>query len=178
MTQNALFSSALIATLLLAGCATADRPAERPDRPDRGVRQSGTFVLPVGLFLSSLDKDSDKRVSRAELDAGITAEWAQFDRSVSAIGLSQWSIDTLGSTDAMPTFLSFDRDFNGVVSEDEFTKKMTAEFTRLDQDKDGFVSRSEMIISFAAPEGRAQSSRQDKKGQGGGREQGGRPPRR
>lgn len=129
-----------------------------------------------------MDTNSDKAISKSELNAGIATQWASFDKAPSAAYLSKWSIENLGSMDAKPTFLSFDKDFNGVVSEAEFAGQLTAEFETMDKDRNGLLTRAEMIVAFEAPMGRAQQGGQRGKGEkrGGGRGQGGgggRPPR-
>lgn len=123
-----------------------------------------------------MDTNSDRMTSRAELLAGIDQQWLELGGKTSAAYFSQWSVLNLGSTDAMPTFMSFDRDFNGVISQNEFSEQLIGIFERLDVNADSRISRSELIVSFEAPMGRAKQS-----GRSGGRpEKGGgdRPPRR
>ena len=76
----------------------------------------------------------------------------------------------------MPTFMSFDRDFNGVVSENEFASQLERDFDRLDKNRDDRLERSEMLVAFKAQEGR----KSDRGGQGERKQrgQGGRPPSR
>jgi len=136
-------------------------------------------MYPVAVLFSGMDRNGDKLISRAEVTDGVQAEWQTFQTSPSAIQFSNWSVTNLGSTDAQPSFMSFDRDFNGVISEGEFMEQMDKEFERMDKDRDGQIARSEMIIAFQAPQGRTQ----DRGGQGGregggqGGRGGGRPPR-
>eukprot|EP00919_Chromeraceae_sp_WS-2016_P079491 GHVR01188099.1.p1 GENE.GHVR01188099.1~~GHVR01188099.1.p1 ORF type:complete len:192 (+),score=10.86 GHVR01188099.1:91-666(+) len=169
----------------LSACATKpDRRGPPPDRQgdaergDRGpAKSSGTFLYPVaGLFIE-MDVNKDHVTTLREVQAGATAQWGQFGRNPSAIDFAQWSLVNLGSTDAMPTFMSFDGDFNGVITQAEFSSELEREFERLDKNKDGRLERSEMIVAFAARQGEPSS-----KGGGGGRKErgqggGGRPPR-
>lgn len=174
-------SAAMLLASVLALSACASKPDRRGPPPDRegrqggGAQSSGTFMQPVAALFSSMDINRDKRISMDELQAGSQAEWAGFAQRPSATYFAQWSIENLGSTDAMPTFMSFDRDFNGVISEAEFSSQLEREFRRLDKNADNMLDRSEMIIAFAARQG--EKSRGGGK-QGGGRGQGGgRPPR-
>lgn len=133
-------------------------------------------MQPVGGLFLSMDKNGDKMTTKAEAQTAIQAEWASFDNRPSAAYFAQWSITNLGSTDVMPTFMSFDRDFNGVVSEEEFASQLDRDFNRLDKNSDGHLERSEMLVAFEAPRGRNREQsggRDDKKKKGGGD----RPPR-
>ena len=121
-----------------------------------------------------MDTNQDKIVSTTEMKLGVQSEWASFDRKPSATYFAQWSVNTLGSTDARPTFMSFDRDFSGTITQSEFTNQLDQEFDRLDKDRDGSLQRSELIVAYAAPQGN--SSRKGG-GENKGRKGGGRPPR-
>ncbi len=171
----------LLAATTLSACATkSDRRGPPPERDgsQRQARTSGTFLQPISVLFTGMDISKDTVLSRAELTEGIEETWSSFSRNPSAVAFSQWSVKNLGSTDARPTFMDFDRDFNGVVTESEFSKQLTMEFDRLDKNKDGRVERSEMVVAFAAPQGQRKKKEnaggKPKRGQGGG---GGRPPR-
>ena len=118
------------------------------------------------------------------MEAGAKLEWSKFDTNPGAIEFSRWSLETLGSTDAQPTFISFDQDFDSVVYENEFMARIDQEFVRLDKNGDGVLDRSEMIIAFNAPtgaRGRGGQAGQGRRGNGqrgqGQRGQGQRPQR-
>lgn len=173
----------LVSAISLSACAT--KPDRRGPPSDREGRQgptksSGTFMQPTAALFTSMDSNGDKKVSTIELQTGTQAEWSRFGSRPSATYFAQWSIANLGSTDAMPTFMSFDRDFNGVVSEEEFSAQLEREFQRLDKNQDSMLERSEMTVAFEAPRG--QASRQNGGGKGGkgggqGGQGGGRPSR-
>ena len=172
-----------VLSLSLSACATkSDRRGPPPDRqeqsgkPQGPSKSSGTFMQPIAALFISMDANQDKYVSRSELQSGTASEWAQFERKPSATYFASWSIANLGSTDAMPTFMSFDRDFNGVVSENEFASQLERDFDRIDKNRDDRLERSEMLVAFKAQEGR----KSDRGGQGERKQrgQGGRPPSR
>jgi len=175
---------AMIGAIALSACASSkpdrrDRPQERAGQ-ERPQRTSGTFMQPSAVLFTAMDSNQDKRVSRAEMQAGVKAEWEKFGSNPSAIQFSKWSLETLGSTDAFPTFMSFDKDFNGVIYESEFMSGLERTFTRLDKNGDDIIERSEMIIAFNAQEGqrRQRGGQGGERGQrGGGEGGGGRPPR-
>lgn len=182
MSYRLFLTSLTIGTLALSACATKpDRrgpPSERGGQGQGPQRSAGTFVKPIGLLFATMDQNNDAVISRAELERGIQNEWSQFDRNPSGTDFAMWSITKLGSTDAYPTFMMFDRDFNSVVSEDEFSERLNVTFRQLDKNGDGNVERSEMLVSFAAPRGeKKQKGRNSGEKRGGGGGGGGRPPR-
>lgn len=162
-------------SLTLSACATKDdRRGPPKDRGDRSAkRTSGTFLQPIAVVFASMDTNDDKIVSRTEVQSGIKAEWAAFDRSPSAAYFAEWSLKNLGSTDAMPTFLSFDRDFNGVITQTEFSGQLESNFNRMDKNSDGRLERSEMLIAFNAQQGQRSRQGGEKGGGKGGRGGGG-----
>lgn len=181
------FSTAILLASAISLSACASKPDRRGPPSDqqgrKGARQSsGTFMQPTAALFTAMDANGDKKVSSSELQAGTLAEWNRFGSRPSATYFAQWSIANLGSTDAMPTFMSFDRDFNGVVSEEEFSNQLDREFKRLDKNRDGMLERSELIVAFEAPRGEASRKGGQKgggeRGQGGpGGQGGGRPSR-
>lgn len=171
------------ATLLITACASQpDRRGpdngERGDRPAQS-RQSGVFLQPISALFIAMDSNKDKATSRAEMQSGVQTEWASFETAPSAITFAQWSLINLGSTDANPGFMRFDRDFNGVVTEEEFKSEFERSFDRADKNKDGLLERSEMTVEFQAQQGRRNQGSEDGGGRGqrGGGGDGGRPPR-
>lgn len=187
---RSLMALLAVASLSLSACATkpdrrgppSDRQGQagKPSGEKRGPsKSSGTFMQPVSTLFVAMDTNQDKVLTRSELQSGTASEWAQFDRNPSATYFAQWSLKTLGSTDAMPTFMSFDRDFNGVIIEDEFSAQLERDFQRLDKNGDGRLERSEMIVAFQAQQGRRKQSggQGERKQRGGGQGGGGRPQR-
>lgn len=178
MTYLSLFSAKTgicliaIAGLSLSACASKPKRGGPPQDGARGpAKTSGTFARPIGFLFSDMDMDGNAVITRAELSEGIAAEWSTFDNNPGGAVFNQWALRKLGSTDAMPTFMAFDDDFNGVITKSEFEHRLNDEFTRLDKNSDGRVTRSELIQSVAAPQGRAQQERV--RGEGGGRGKGG-----
>jgi len=170
------------ASLSLTACATKpERRGPPTDKKggDRPARTSGTFLQPIAIVFAGMDKDGNKLISRAELKDGTIAEWSTFNQRPSAAYFAQWSLKNLGSTDAMPTFMSFDRDFNGVITANEFSEQFESAFQRMDKNNDGQLERSEMLIAFNAPQGQRSGRGGEKSGGKGGRggKGGGRPPR-
>lgn len=185
---NSLTSgSAIIAlcALTLAGCASQPERGDRRGGPqsDRGGSyQGGIIARPLAILLTSMDANGDYLVSGDELSDGLDKEWMNLTGGVSgpvsALDLGDWAKEVLGSAEAMPSSISFDRDLNGQITELEFLDRLRAEFRTLDKDDDGHVSRAEMVSRLPAPniQGQQQGGRQGRGGGGGGRGEG--PPRR
>jgi len=176
----------VVLPVLLSACANT--PERRgPENRERGeqTRQnrpqtSGTFVRPISLLFADMAMNGDKRLSLSELEAGVEKEWSTFERAPSAMYFANWSSKALGSTDAAPTLMMFDKDLNGVVSKPEFSALLAERFTRFDKNKDDIVDRSELIVAFEAPQGqrsRGGPSSGEGRGKRGGAGGGVRPPR-
>ncbi|MEP6343737.1 MAG: hypothetical protein ABJ275_10515 [Maricaulaceae bacterium] len=164
--------------MMVSACASQpeQRGSDRGERAERGergpraqARGSGTFMQPVAALFIGMDSNQDKIISRAELESGVSNEWSSFDRNPSATYFALWSENTLGSTDALPNFLSFDKDFSGVISKDEFSDQLTTHFNGMDKNKDGNLGRSEMIVAFQARSGNSRGNGAEGGGRGGNR---------
>lgn len=157
----------------LAACASG---------PKRGGSQGGSSQIsavsthPVGLYFVGHDENDDGVTSRAELDAGIKKDWAKFDRNPSATQFQSWTTKVFGSSSAMPTFLSFDSNMNGVITESEFETRLVGEFNRLDKNGDGKIERSELIFNVRQRSTEERSQR-ERGGEGRPSRGEGRPPR-
>jgi len=114
--KNASTILFIVTGFTLSACATKsdrDRPPRGGDRAEKPARSSGTFLHPAAFLFADMDSNKDKVTSREEMETGIETEWAVFGRNPSATIFANWSRRNLGSTDAKPTFMNFDRDFNG-----------------------------------------------------------------
>lgn len=155
---------------------------DRPNPRESLAELRGTIqARPVSLLFTGMDTDFNKAVSRAELSAGIDREWKamqpSFSQKVSAIKFSRWAEQTLGSTEALPSRLSFDSDLDNQITKDEFSARLIASFDALDGDDDAMLSRAELV--FTAPRGGRIDDRREERAERGGRDQTGqRPPRR
>lgn len=112
-------------------------------------------ALPIALMFTAMDTNRDKRVTRAEARTGIEADWQSLSPSITnkigAFKIQDWAEQTLGSKDARPSRLSFDRNLDNQVSGDEFSERLLAAFDKLDSDKDGALSRAELVF-ISAPQ--------------------------
>ncbi|MEM9178193.1 MAG: signal transduction protein [Pseudomonadota bacterium] len=177
MKHHKMLSAFALATLLISACANG--PDRRPPRGgDRGGEQSsfeGYAAKPVTLLFVSMDQNNDARISSDELLRGIDREWDLLTsrHPIGALEYGEWSAATLGSSDALPSFISFDRDLDGSLSELEFGDRLRAEFADLDKNSDGLLDRSELIFRISRPARQQQGGQQGRGGQEGRRP----PPR-
>jgi len=152
----------LVPTMMLATalvlCPGGPAQARRDPLPYRPTTPT-IFVLPVAMAIAGFDSDGDTRVTRAEFDAGVAREWrradANGDGNVGAIEHGSWAERTLGSQGALPGLLDLDTDDDDRISRDEFVHFFAQRFAALDKDKDGVLSRSELISLRVDPVGPA-----------------------
>ena len=160
MTRPTLFALPIfiLAAAGLTACASSPKPS--------GNQIAAVSTHPVGLYFVGLDANDDGLTSLAELDAGIKADFAKFGGNPSATQFQGWTTDAFGSSAAMPTFLSFDSNLDGVVSAAEFKTRLVGEFNRLDKNGDGNIARSELIFNVQQ---RQRGPRADLEREDGGR---------
>ncbi len=140
-------------------------------------RKSGRVIIePISLFFASSDRDGDAIVTEPELGIAIQNELENMGGKMRPLQFMDWSLKTLGSSDISPRFLSFDTNFDSVISESEFSARLRAEFSRLDKNEDGQLERSEMIRSLR--DGKRQSRGGNAQGRDGGEGPEGREGRR
>lgn len=177
--------ASLIGAIVLAGCASgSDRPqdGDRQGGPGAAAEFSGMASRPISLLFSDFDTNSDRLVTGDELIAGIELEWAGIEKTgaITPISFKSWQAAALGSEEAFPAFLSFDRNLNSELSAEEFEEGIRQEFIKMDRDADGVLTRAELTFRIRRPQrGQARGQQQGGRGQGqGGRGGGGRggPP--
>lgn len=179
MTEIKVLGTLLLAGIIISGCTNG--PDKRPPRGgDRGgggqASYEGYAAKPVALLFASMDHDQDGVLDGADLRVGIAREWTRLSTSsaIGALEYGAWAEMALGSPDALPSFISFDRDLNGRLSELEFDDRLRAEFSEFDKNSDGLLDRSELIFRVTRPS----RGEQGRGGQGRGGQDGRRPPPR
>ena len=147
----------LLAVLTLAACASQPEPSGPRSAslgPTRTLQDlNGSRVaMPVGLFLTSLDTDRDTRIDLAEVRDGAAATFDASDANVDGylrpIEFEAWSRTYLGAEYTSPGRLQFDHDQDGRVSRDEFAATFDQIRTRLDGDRDGVLTRGELLVEI------------------------------
>lgn len=167
-----IFSSSLktaavgfICSAMLAACASGSQRDARSAGPADTLRSGGSVnaVRPIGLLFASMDQDGQIGLDMSELEAGIAREWTVLNAgvNVSANDYANWSLSVMGSRAVLPNFMSFDKDFNGGLSEGEFERGLKDEFKRADQNKDGRVTRDETVYQINMPRQRDEARGQN-----------------
>ena len=133
----------LLALLLQAAVPASPAPAA-PGQPP------ATFVVePVGMAIAGFDSDGDGRTSRAELDAGVRRSFAAIDSAqagaIGYIAFADWAERWLGDRNALPSPFEVDGDGDNRITLAELQAAFARIFARLDVDKDGFVTRKELL---------------------------------
>jgi len=142
----------LLASLAATPAAAQERPALPPVQPvPAGPQQPPVTVIaePVAMMIAAFDADGDARVTRAEFDAGLRRSFDSIDTagkgSLGYIGFSDWSERWMGDRNTLPSPFETDRDGDNQVSFDELAHRFGLLFARFDADKDGVITRRELL---------------------------------
>lgn len=138
----------LLAALVLATPAVGQQPTAPQPQPQ--PQPPATIVAePAALLIAACDADHDARVTRAELTACIAAGFAQADTahagSIGYIAYSDWALRWLGDRNALPSPFTIDTDHDNRITLVELQAQFQALFTRFDLDKDGVLTRAELL---------------------------------
>ncbi|MES2753585.1 MAG: EF-hand domain-containing protein [Pseudomonadota bacterium] len=142
--RRLLLSLAFIAAPALA----QNLPPPTGPRPP-AFRQGPTIVAePVALTLAGFDADQDGLLTRAEAAAGAARSFAAVARGAADlgyIGYSDWAVRWLGDANALPSPYEVDGDRNDRITAAEIAAALDAAFVRFDANKDGTLTRAELI---------------------------------
>ena len=140
----------------------------RPPAPGAGARS----YSPAALLFAGFDSSGDARIDRAELTVGVSRMWQaadpQHEGSIGLIALGDWAQVWLGDQSAPPGRFDFDRDGDDRISGVEFKAEFDRRFVKFDADKNGSVTRAEMLQAAPMPNFR-QDGRQTEHRRGPGR---------
>ena len=172
---------AIAAAVLLAGCGShRPGPEGGPDGPGGpGGRHEEEWHAPVQILLR-FDANHDGSVTRAEMEAGLKADFAEADTNhdgvlepdeVRAGNDKRWSEDASASSPLV------DWNHDGVVDFDEFAATARSLFDQMDTDGNGVLTPKELKPRGSGPgQGEKGGEQRGHGGRGGGgRGGGGRP---
>ena len=128
--------------LLALAAATQDGSPARP-LPYSPV-QATIVAEPVAVTIAGFDADNDAKVTRAEVTAGIARSFAGAS-DLGYIGFADWAERWLGDRNAVPSALEVDRDGDNRITLSELQDRFGAIVARLDKDKDGVLTRAELL---------------------------------
>lgn len=150
----------MILALLLAQAAPPAAPLGPPPLPP------ATLVAePVALAIAGFDADGDARVTRAELAAGVKRSLASVANGAETIGyiaFADWAERYLGNRSALPSPFETDANGDDRISLPELEAKFAEVFARLDVNKDGVLTRAE-LLTIRADAGRGPDDRGKKR---------------
>ncbi len=170
----------LAASLLFAASCASHKPPERGGGrggpPDQGNLSTMGFVAaPLNLLFASMDADQDGYTSIDELNRFVDTNWAimglEEDSQLRNFDYQSWATIYLGHAEAMPSFIGFDTDLSGSITQLEFETCLRRNFDLLDKDKNGTLNRSELLVKM--PSMRSQSGGGSKQRSSGGKGEGG-----
>lgn len=141
------FLSGLLA-LVPAGALAQTVPVPQP---------AATIVAePAALLIAACDADGDARVTRAELTACIARSFvgdAAHGGAIGYIGYADWALKWLGDANALPSAFTIDTDNDNRITLAELQARFRALFTRFDTDRDGVLTRAELLTIHAGTVG-------------------------
>ena len=145
-----LFLLPLMLLTALPALAQQKPPAAAAATPGPRPNPIPTVMAePVALLIAGFDRDGDGKVSRAEFDSGLRASFDAIDTrkagSLGYIGYSDWLERWLGDRNTLPSPFETDRDGDNKVTFEELAARFDLLFTRFDIDKDGAISRKELL---------------------------------
>lgn len=140
----------VLALVSVAGDASAQTPPAVVATPPAPAQPTATIVAePAAVFIAACDQDADGRTTRAELTACVTRSFARIDTgnsgSLGYIGYADWALLWLGDRNALPSPFGVDANQDNRITPDELQAEFTRLFDRYDRDRDGVVTRAEVL---------------------------------
>jgi hypothetical protein len=150
----------LIAALALAvPVAAQDTRAPTPAAGQTGSpptaggpmgQPAATMVIePVAMMIAACDADNDGKTTHAELTQCIGRSFAAVDTahkgSIGYIDYSDWALKWLGDRNALPSPFTVDADGDNRITLAELQAQFDTLFARFDVNKDGAVTRAELL---------------------------------
>lgn len=142
----------LLALILQTAAPTAPPPGARAQPP------ATILVEPAAAFLAACDANADALTTRAERDACTARAYATADGAASPRGLgyiayADWARRWLGDANALPSPYEVDADGDDRITAPELQRRFAALFDRYDLNKDGTLTRAELVTVRARPPG-------------------------
>lgn len=149
--------AASVALGILAAPATAQQLVTPPPLPGGGPngQPAATIVAePVAMMIATCDADGDGKVTRAELAPCVARSFAAIDTehkgSIGYIDYSDWALRWLGDRNALPSPFTVDANGDNRITLAELQAQFDMLFARFDADKDGAVTRAELLTIKSA----------------------------
>jgi len=167
---KAVLASAIIATIFSSASAQETTPDDIEQLPNKKLEERGerirgpiTSIAAGALLFASYDKNADYLIDADEFSTGQASSFQSADNdksgTLSLFELEDWRQAALGSLDAAPGNLSFDKDYDQRVTASEFKSALKYVYNVNDKDADNQLSFEEMIRVFEIPRGRRLGNR-------------------
>jgi len=130
-------------------------PNKKLERRGERIKGPITSVRAGALVFASFDTDMDYAVSQAEFTSGLTKAFKAADKdstkTLSLFELEDWREAALGSLDAAPGTLAFDKDYDQRITRAEFDHALGFVFNASDKNEDGTLDFTELVTVFEMP---------------------------
>lgn len=117
--------------------------------PPVGPTPPSLVVEPVAMMIAACDVDGDGRTSRDEMHRCLAKSFATVDPTNSGkigyIAFADWAEKWLGDRTALPSPFETDADGDDKITLAELNAKFDQIFARLDTNKDGYLTRAELL---------------------------------
>lgn len=146
----------MLLPLLLLLQTPAAPPPGAPGEPPSNLAPATVVAEPLALVIAAADADGDARTSRAELSAYLARSFAAVakgGRDIGYIAFADWAKRELGNPSALPSPFEVDRDGDNRITPAELQTRFGLVFDRLDIDKDGALTRAELLTIRAGGPG-------------------------
>ena len=112
-------------------------------------------VEPAAMFAAACDANRDALVTRAELAECVARTFPTADgvktESMGYLVYSDWALRWLGDRTALPSPYDADRDGDNLITLVELEAQFAKLFSRWDADRDGELTRAELLTFKARP---------------------------
>lgn len=123
--------------------------------PPKATPQTPATIVvePAAMFAAACDANADALVTRAELADCVARSFAETAKSGSMgyLGYSDWALRWLGDRTALPSPYDADRDGDNIITVAELQGQFAKLFSRWDGNRDGELSRAELLTFKARP---------------------------
>ncbi len=125
--------------------------------PPKATPQTPATIVvePAAMFAAACDADADALVTRAELTACVARSFGLTEGaapgSMGYLGYSDWALRWLGDRTALPAPYDVDRDGDNRITLVELQGQFARLFSRWDVNRDGELSRAELLTFKTRP---------------------------
>ena len=145
--------SLVAVTAGLLGCASSDKP--KPSMNSLNDLQGKQVAAPVGLLFAGMDENRDVKISSDEIRLGgkelFTISDLDGDAALTPTEFGTFSETHLGGSYSSPSRMQFDRNLDQKISLAEFQDTLEIFHKKLDENGDGQLVRSEMVMDLKLP---------------------------